>query len=521
MLIVYGGPKKPCYTTVSDTQDNGNSVNREEITKTLESLKPAIELITDSNARTIITILLRIIEAQQRTIEAQQKEIDELKEKLNTNSKNSSKPPSTDGFKKENKKRKKGKSKHKQGAQPGHKGAARELLPIEKVDRIEKLQPSNQCGCGEPIQPTDEYRRHQVHELPRIQATVTEYQLYWGVCVGCGKRHCAELPVGVPSGMLGPVALAKIGTLTGDYRMSKRNVTYLFDDFFGLNISVGTVSNAEKIVSAALEKPVEEIKAFLPEQPQVNSDETSHAEKGKKMWTWVFIAQWIAAFIIRPSRGADVVKEFLGTTFEGILNSDRWSAYTWLAAIYRQLCWAHLKRDFQKISERSGKSGRIGEELLTCVKKMFQGWRKVKDGTMSRTQFQKWMRPIRNRIEALLEEGLRCIHKKTSRTCKKILKVKVALWTFVDTAGIEPTNNLAEQIIRRIVIWRKTSFGTQSTRGTLYLERIMTTVATCKLQKRNVLNFVTDAIRAHLAGTLSPSLLPVSNNMKMELLKAA
>jgi transposase len=457
------------------------------------------------------------IEAQQKQIEAQQKEIAELKEQLNTNSKNSSKPPSSDRFKKDAKKKKK--SKRKQGGQPGHKGAFRALLPEAQVDHIEKHYPLKRCDCGSGIVPTENYRRHQVHELPRVKAVVTEYQLHSGACFGCGAIHQAQLPVGVPRGMLGPIAMAKIGTLTGDYKMSKRNVTFLFEDFYDLHLSLGTVSNAETIVSAALERPVEEAKAFIPSQAAVNADETSHTEKSKKMWTWVFIASLVATFIIRPSRGAQVVKDFLGVTFKGILSTDRWSAYTWLALVFRQLCWAHLLRDFQKISERSGASREIGEELLACTKKMFRYWHKVKDGTLSRAQFKKLMVPIRARVEQLFFNGKSCRNKKTVGTCKQLLKLKEALWTFVDNEGIEPTNNLAEQIIRRIVIWRKTSFATQSSRGTLYLERIMTTVATCKLQKRNVLDFVTEAIRAHLGNTPPPSLLPKTDQIKS--LKAA
>ncbi|MDP4157363.1 MAG: IS66 family transposase [Bacillota bacterium] len=480
-----------------------NLMKCEEIPAILDSLKPVIDSIIDPNVKIIINTLLKIITVLQT-------ENEELKEKLNTNSKNSSKPPSSESFKKKPKQKKK--SKRKQGAQPGHKGVFRELLPTKEVDRVEVCKLSKRCDCGSRIKSTENYRRHQVHELPRVKAIVTEYQLHSGVCFACGKIHQAELPAGVPKGMLGPIAMAKIVTLTGDYRMSKRNVTFLFDDFYGLNISAGTVSNAEKIVSAALEKPVEEAKQFVPQQSRVNSDETRHAECGNKMWTWVFIASLVAIFLIQPSRGAKVVKNFLGEGFKGILNTDRWSAYTWLAAIYRQLCWAHLQRDFKKISERSGKSGRIGEELLACTKKMFTYWGKVKDGTVNRKQFKKLMDPIRKRVELLLEEGKRCGNKKTVGTCKQLLKLKEALWTFVEKEGVEPTNNLAEQIIRRIVIWRKTSFGTQSARGTLYIERIMTVVATCKMQKRNVLDFVTNAVSAHLGGSPAPSLLPTKIN---------
>jgi transposase len=189
------------------------------------------------------------------------------------------------------------------------------------------------------------------------------------------------------------------------------------------------------------------------------------------------------------------------------LKKEKWSAYAWMAAILRQLCWSHLIRDFTKISERRGKSGKLGKELLGYSEKMFKYWHKVKDGTMTREQFQKLMKPIRKRVEMLITKGMLCRNTKTAGTCKQLFKVKEALWTFIDIPDVEPTNNLAQQVLRRIVIWRKTSFGTQSAEGTLYLERIMTTVATCKLQKRNVLNFVTDAIRAHLCGTTPPSLL--------------
>jgi transposase len=458
------------------------------------------------------------IKAQQKQIEAQKKEIESLKEKLNTNPKNSSKPPSSDYFKKAIKKKKK--SKRKQGGQPGHKGVSRELLPESEVDHVVPCYPTNHCDCGSRIKPTDKYRRHQSHELPRVKATVTEYQLHTGICCGCSKIHQSNLPEGVPTGMLAPVAMAKVATLTGDYKISKRNVTYLLEDFYGLRISIGTVSNVEKVVSAALEAPVEEAKNFIPTQAVVNSDETSHFEKGNKMWTWVSIASLVAIFIIRSSRGANVIKDILGSTFSGILCTDRWSAYAWMAAILRQVCWSHLIRDFTKISERTGKSKKLGKELLDYSKKMFKYWHKVKDGTMTREQFQKLMKPIRKRVEILIAEGMHSRNTKTAGTCKQLFKVKEALWTFIDTPSVEPTNNLAEQVLRRIVIWRKTSFGTQSAEGTLYLERIMTVVATCKLQKKNVLDFVTDSIRAYLARTKSPSLIPLKMG-KNELLKAA
>ena len=415
-------------------------MEQEDINNRLISLSPIFQRIADPQFALAVDQLLKIIvkqneiiEAQQqqiihlqKTIETQQQKIETLEEKLKINSKNSSTPPSGDGFKKEKNKpaknKKKGK-KRKQGGQMGRKGIARQLLPLSEVDHIEVVFPPKECPCGALVIPTKNYKRHQVYELPRVKAIVTEYQLHFGKCCKCGETHQAPLPPGVPAGMLAPYAMSAIGALTGDYRLSKRNVAAFFYDFYGLRISIGTVSNAEKIVSAALEKSVEEAKNFIPKQSVVHGDETSHAEKGQKMWTWVFIAAQVAVFIIRPSRGAQVVKDFLGEAFQGTLNTDRWSAYTWLAVIFRQLCWAHLKRDFTKIAERKGQSGKIGKSLLTAVKKMFRYWHKVRDGTLSREKFQELMDPLRKQVETLLSEGASCGNSKTEGTCKQILKV--------------------------------------------------------------------------------------------------
>ena len=256
-------------------------MEQEDINNRLISLSPIFQRIADPQLALAVDQLLKIIvkqneiiEAQQqqiihlqKTIETQQQKIETLEEKLKINSKNSSTPPSGDGFKKEKNKpaknKKKGK-KRKQGGQMGRKGIARQLLPLSEVDHIEVVSPLKECPCGALVIPTKDYKRHQVHDLPRLKAIVTEYQLHFGKCCKCGETHQAPLPPGVPAGMLAPYAISAIGTLTGDYRLSKRNVAALFYDFYGLRISIGTVSNEEKIVSAALEKSVEEAKNFIP-----------------------------------------------------------------------------------------------------------------------------------------------------------------------------------------------------------------------------------------------------------------
>jgi transposase len=177
-------------------------------------------------------------------------------------------------------------------------------------------------------------------------------------------------------------------------------------------------------------------------------------------------------------------------------------------AARRQLCWAHLIRDFTKISERGGRSEAIANSVLEYAKEMFTLWHMVREGKRGRPWLQRKMRSIREEVELLLARGEVCGHSKTQETCKRIQKLKAALWTFVDVPGVEPTNNTAERTIRPYVLWRKASFGTQSERGNLFVERMLTVSATCKQQNRNVLQYVTEAVRAYYIGKTAPSLLP-------------
>ncbi|MEA1970766.1 MAG: IS66 family transposase, partial [Thermodesulfobacteriota bacterium] len=442
-----------------------------------------------------------------------------LEEKLRTSSKNSSKPPSSDPpWAKQKPKRRGKKGKRKRGAQKGHEGKARTLLPPEEVDDFVDCPPPEKCDCGGHVVATDDIaERKQVFELPKVKAHVTEYRFGEGVCENCGKVHRSGLPDGVPTGMLGPRATALVGVLAGKYRMSKRYVKELLSDLFGFEISLGSVSNTEARVSEALAKPVEEAGKYVREQAVAHMDETGYWMAAMRAWLWVVCTPLVSVFAIRFSRGSAVAKEMLGEAFRSFLVSDRWSAYNWVDVVQRQLCWAHLIRDFTKISERSGQSGVIGNAILDYAEQMFELWYRVRDGPMSRADFQAAMVPIRQAVEELIEQGVECGHAKTSRTCKRLLKVKAALWTFVDHQGIEPTNNFAEQIIRLAVMWRRVSFGTQSERGNRFVERMLTVTATCRQQDRNVLDYVTAAVEAKLNGTPAPSLLPDRESMELAL----
>ena len=477
----------------------------------------APQVATLEEARELIQVLwLKLaeqskqIEAQAAQIEAQAAQIKALEEKLNTNSRNSSKPPSTDQGAGKGTGKKKTRSGKKAGGQPGHVGRGRSFFPAEQVDQTHPLYPPRHCECGGKVRATRLHQRHQTMDIPPIKPQITEYQLFAGACQACGKQHEAVLPADVCGKLVGPRLLALIGALTGGYRLSKRLVQSLLKDVFHIDLSVGLISQSEARISAVLETIVQEAHTHVQQAGVVHSDETGHKEKGKKQWMWVAIAGVVSVFMARAARSADIAKELLGSAFAGILVSDRYSAYTWVDAARRQWCWAHLLRDFTKISERSGVAGQVGEQLLAHTKRMFRYWHKVRDGTLSREKFIQCMTHIQAKMEAALQRAVLQGDAQTANTCKRILKFKTALWTFVYTPGVEPTNNLAERTIRSYVIWRKTSFGTQSKRGSVYMERMMTAVGSCKLQGRNILEFLTLAIRAHGANAKTPSLIPAS-----------
>jgi transposase len=439
-------------------------------------------------------------------------EVSALREQVNRNSRNSSKPPSSDGPDASPKPHKRAKSKRKRGGQPGHKGTTRKLVPIEQVKDSHDIKPETCRKCGHTLEGQDpEPYRHQVTEIPPVVAEIVEYRLHVLSCPECGTETCAELPPGVPQGAFGPRLQAMVSLLSGRYRLSKRDTEEVMDDFFQADVSTGSVCALEQRTSEAIGEPVEEAREYVKGQPVVHMDETGWREANQKAWLWVAATSLVTVFLIRCSRGGQVAREMLGETFNGILNSDRWSAYNWLPVSLRQLCWSHLLRDFQAFVERGGESQHIGEAILAQSDQMFDWWHRIRDGTMTRATFQAKMKPVQQKVGELLRQGAACAHDKTAGTCRDILKREEAMWTFVRVEGVEPTNNLGERQVRHGVIWRKICFGTQSEAGSRFAERIMTVVSTLKQQKRNVLDYLTEACDAANWGRPAPSLLPTAS----------
>ena len=453
--------------------------------------------------------LIDIILCQQKQIETLMARVEELERRLGMNSSNSSKPPSSDPPETPAARKKK-KSKRKPGGQPGHEGHWRPLLPVEEVRCVIPVKPQTCERCNRKLHGEDpEPSRHQVWDIPEIKPHVDEYQLHTLPCEHCGEYTTAKLPDGVPTGAFAPRLVATVAILTGVYRMSKRTTESILADFFGIPISLGSIPVCEAIVSAALAEPVQEAREYVQSAAILHADETGWREMNKKAWLWAAVTSTVTVFMIHAKRGQVAAQKLLGW-FSGILVSDRWGAYNIFKGL-RQLCWAHLLRDFRAFSENKGKAGKIGAQLLTKAERMFHWWYRVRDGTLKRKIFQRYMKPLRADVEDLLREGTTCGHAKMQRSCKRILKMSSWLWTFVDVERVEPTNNAAERAVRPAVLWRKGSFGTQSAKGSRFVERIMTAAATCRQQGRNIVEYINEACSARLHGHPAPSLLPASD----------
>ena len=437
--------------------------------------------------------------------------VQELREQLRQDSRVSSRPPSSDPPTRQRERRRRQPSGRRPGGQPGHRGQTRTLVPVEEVDEIIVLKPAF-CGrCQQSLDGDDpQPQRHQVFEIPPMRPVVTEYQLHRLSCPGCGEATQAAWPAGVPRGMVGPRAQAVGSLCTGAYRLSKRTTQRVLDDLFGLQVSVGTISHLEVATTEAVAAPVEEARTFVQKQSSAHLDETGWREGRQRAWLWVAATTWVTVFVVRLSRGGQGARALLGEAFDGILVTDRWSAYNWYPVRWRQLCWAHLLRDIEAMIGRGGRSQEIGEALKNQAQQMFHWWHRVRDGTLSRSSFRSYMSPVRREVERLLEAGSTCGVSKTEGMCREILKLRQALWTFVHLAGVEPTNNTAERAIRPGVLWRKGSFGTHSAQGSRFVESMMTVVATLTQQQRNVLEYLTAACEAALRDEPAPSLLPES-----------
>jgi transposase len=437
-------------------------------------------------------------------------EVAELRERLSQNSRNSSLPPSSDQLSHQPKIEKRPTGRQR-GAQPGHPGHGRRLKPTAEIDHVVELRPVSCAQCGQLLLGDDPLpERHQVSEIPPVKAEVTEYRRHTLCCLACGAKNQPPWLAQMPKGSFGPRVQAMISYLTGRLGTSHRDVAEVMEVLHGLRISPESVSAMQRQVSQALAGPVATAQQFVQQQSQY-VDETGWQESSQQKWLWVNTTRDVTVFKVLSGRSTSDAQEVIRESAKGVVTTDRHGAYNWLSARRRQLCWAHLMRDFQAMVERSGDSAQVGQALLDQSREMFRLWHEVRDGTLSRRELAVGLQPIQQEVKKLLEAGSRSGHKKTGRTCQRIIKVEKSLWTFVRVKGVEPTNNAAERALRRAVLWRRKSFGTQSARGSEFVERILTAVTMLRQQGRDVMEYLTAACRSALHNEEVRGLTPGSS----------
>ena len=447
---------------------------------------------------------IRALEARVTALEGMRQA---LHAPLKQTSRNASRPPLSDPPAHPRPRRPR--SKRRRGGQPGHPGSTRTLLPVEAVDEVVSIKPEACTYCQARLSgdaPTP--WRPQVMELPPIKPIVTEYQWHPLFCSAGGEVTRAPWPAGVPSGTYGPRVQATVALCTGAYRLSKRATQQMMHDVFALPLRGGTSSQLEHATTAALAAPVKEARAYVQTQEVAHLDETRGRQGDQPTWLWVAVTTWVTVCVVRLSRSGHVARELLGETFAGILVTERSSADNWYPVRWRQLCWAHLLRDFEAMRGRGGSSEALGDALLGQAYQMCMWWHRVREGPLQRSPLRSYMTPLRREGERLLAVGSSCEVPQTAGTCRDILKRRQALWTFVQVDGVEPTNNTAERAIRPGVLWRKGSGGTQSAKGSRFAESMLSVVSTLQQQQRHVLAYLAEACDAALRGEAAPSLLP-------------
>jgi transposase len=385
-------------------------------------------------------------------------------------------------------------------------------LPADRVDSIVTYIPSACSGCHGPLPveagPDDpEPSWHQVAELPRLAAVVTEHQAHARTCPGCGQLNRATIPAGVRAHVIGPRLAAMMSYLSGRFHLSKRSVRELVEAAYEIPVSLGTVAALEQQTGVALIPAHHQARDAVRQAPVKNADETGWKQAGARRWLWTAATATVAYFVIHVRRGACGLKALLGEAITGVVISDRWWGYNGLPLEQRQVCWAHLKRDFRKCLERGGPGKAIGEVGLMVVEDVFTLWWEYREGLIDRPSLGAQLEPVIEELRVALERGSGCADGKVMAFCDNLLVLYPALWLFAGVEGVEPTNNHAERILRMGVLWRKNAFGCHSESGCRFVERMLTVVQTLRLQKRSVLDFLEESVIAHRSGTPTPALV--------------
>ena len=426
----------------------------------------------------------------------------ELEQRLNKNSRNSSKPPSTDQKPDTAEKQKK---KRKPRA-----GKNRKPFPKERVDHF--VQCTRGCCphcssvnleslCEKPFS-------WQQAELPEVEAIVTQYDCLKYKCNDCKKRSCGDLPEGVPFSAFGPKLMAFVSCLTGRFHLAKREAVLLIKELYGVDLSNGSIINIEENVSRSLEEVYGRIHHHVIETifPRYY-DETTWRDSGKRHYVWVGTNHQAAFFRIDQRRSQEALKRLIGIHTQAPAITDRYNAYNILDGP-RQYCLAHLIRDFHAYSEREGEDGEIGLQIETELRKICRTHTKWKADEISKRSYSSTMRNCKHRLHERLIDGITFGSDEFSGLCDRIEADFDRLWSFKSIEGMDPTNNMAERDLRKLVLWRKKSYGTRSARGQRFVERITSVIETLKKNNKSPLGYLEEVVTKFYLNQPAPFISP-------------
>lgn len=498
---------------------------------------------TETKLRARIAQLQGQLQAAQRALGDQEREMGGLREQnrqllekihqleaqlaaAKKNSRNSSKPPSTDLVNPKKPKDRGAKKKRKRGGQPGHPRHQRPQLELDQIDDFQS-HPLTQCpDCGSrDLEAQPELTQHfdQI-ELVDKPWKATRHLLQSCRCRNCQKVHTAKLPEAIAkAGLIAPCFLALLLYFKSALHCSYTGIQEFLSAVWQLDLSRGYLVKLMHKGALALAAPVQELIEALPFQRNLNVDETGHKENGKTMWTWCFRAPQFVVFLIQSSRGSEVLLEVLGEQFKGVLGSDYFSSYRKYMGLMNgavQFCLAHLIRELRFLVEHpKGRTAFYAQPLLKAIGGLFQLIHQQvehpqKDfSAQLQAQKRKILRLAANTAAISPIDWFVCQHYPwVHNMAERFRKHGEAYFTFLTTPGVEPTNNLAEQAIRFVVIDRKITQGTRSQNGRLFCQRIWTVIATCRLQKRSIFQYLCQAMEAWVKGKAPPSLVSLDSS---------
>ncbi|OGT65807.1 MAG: hypothetical protein A3J38_08775 [Gammaproteobacteria bacterium RIFCSPHIGHO2_12_FULL_45_9] len=427
--------------------------------------------------------------------------ISQLEEQLKRNSQNSSKPPSTD-------QKKNTPDANQKPPRKSRTGKARPFFPSDKIDRQVKCTQENcpHCGSSNVQLNGNPPEILQQAELPEIKAIITEFQLQKYRCEECGRKSTAHLPPGIPDSAFGPKLMGLLATLTGVFHLAKREAVQLIKDLYDVDMGIGSVPNVEERVAIALDPVYDRIHKFVVQHKLcTHFDETGWRDSGKHHFVWLATCQEAAVYRIDRNRSKAAFQRLIGQeTWTAPAVTDRYAVYSSFKD--HQFCLAHLIREFKGYGERDGPDKAIGRAIEKELRLSCKIHRQYREEKIGLTQRNRQLGARKRRVEYWLDDGLANGSDALAKICGTLLKDFSKLWTFTRISGMEPTNNMAERDLRKLVIWRKKSYGTRSNRGKKFVERITTVAQTIRKRAGNVLHFVQQAVECLYSQILPPQI---------------